>query len=212
MEDVWPVVRAERLALIADLDELTDEQWLTPSLCSGWTVHDVLAHIVATAKTSRPSFFRDFALARFDFHRFTANGVARERSARPRETLERLRAVVDRKTSPPAPRDSRLVEMIVHGEDIRRPLGIPRTYPTAAMADALRMQVRTTVDFGGGKELVGGLALVAEDTELSFGSGPAVRGPLLSLLLAASGRAVAADDLTGPGLPILVERLGGARH
>lgn len=80
------------------------------------------------------------------------------------------------------------------------------------MADALRLQARTTAGFGGGKELVDGLTPVAEDAELSFGSGPAVRGPLLSLLSAISGRAVAADDLIGPGLSTLVERLGGVRR
>lgn len=207
MKDVWPTVRAERVALIADLEGLTDEQWATPSLCAGWTVHDVLAHIVATAKTSRTGFLWQFARARCDFDRFTANGVARERAASPAETLDRLRAVLDRTVSPPAPPDSRLTEMIVHGEDIRRPLGATRVYPMEAVADALRLQVRTTAAFGGGKELTGGVTLVAEDTDLRLGSGPQVRGPILSLLLVASGRDIAADELSGEGLETIRERL-----
>ncbi|WP_327149824.1 maleylpyruvate isomerase family mycothiol-dependent enzyme [Nocardia sp. NBC_01329] len=207
MENVWPTVRSERTALIADLEGLTGEQWATPSLCSGWTVHDVLAHIVATAKTSVPVFCWQFARARFDFDRFTENGVERERAATPAETLDRLRAVLDRTVTPPAPRDSRLVEMIVHGEDIRRPLGITREYPVQATADALRLQLRTSASFGGGKELAAGLTLAAEDAEFTSGSGPQVRGPLLSLLLVFSARAVAVADLHGDGLDTLRRRL-----
>ncbi|GGL30014.1 maleylpyruvate isomerase family mycothiol-dependent enzyme [Nocardia jinanensis] len=207
MENVWPTVRSERTALIADLEGLTGDQWATPSLCPGWTVHDVLAHIVATAKTSVPVFLWQFARARFDFDRFTETGVARERAATPAETLDRLRVELGRTVSPPAPRDSRLVEMIVHGEDIRRPLGITRAYPMEATADALRLQLRTSASFGGGKELAAGLTLVADDAEFSAGAGPQVRGPLLSLLLASSGRAVAVADLHGDGLDTLRRRL-----
>ncbi|MEU1983399.1 maleylpyruvate isomerase family mycothiol-dependent enzyme [Nocardia sp. NPDC019395] len=207
MKDVWPTVRAERGALIADLEGLTDEQWETPSLCAGWSVHDVLAHIVASAKTSKLGFGWEFARARFDFDRFTENGVERERAVNPAETLDRLRAVLDRTVSPPAPADSRLVEMIVHGEDIRRPLGLSRAYPEEAVTDALRLQIRTSAGFGGGRELVSGLALVADDSDFTTGSGAEVRGPLLALLLVASGRGVAAAELHGSGVETLRERV-----
>jgi uncharacterized protein (TIGR03083 family) len=212
VKDVWPAVRAERSALIADLAGLTDRQWETPSLCAGWSVHDVVAHIVASAKTSKLGFAWEFARARFDFDRFTAEGVERERAERPAETLDRLRAVLDRTVSPPAPADSRLVEMIVHGEDIRRPLGLSRAYPQEAVADALRLQIRTSEGFGGGKELVAGLALVADDADFTAGTGPEVRGPLLALLLVASGRDVAAAELRGSGVEILRERLENLAH
>lgn len=207
MRDVWPTVRAERIALIADLDGLTDRQWETPSLCAGWTVHDVVAHIVASSGTTRLGFAWEFARARFDFDRFTANGVERERGGTPAQTLDRLRAVVDRTVTPPAPLDSRLVEMIVHGEDIRRPLGLTREYPEQAVLDALRLQLRTTASFGGGKELTAGLTLVAGDADFTAGSGPEVRGPLLGLLMIASARADALADLTGEGVAVLRDRL-----
>ncbi|WP_280426458.1 maleylpyruvate isomerase family mycothiol-dependent enzyme [Nocardia carnea] len=207
MQDVWPTVRAERLALIADLEGLGEQQWETPSLCAGWSVHDVLAHIVASSKTSKLGFCWEFARAGFDFDRFTANGVERERGVQPAETLGRLRAVLDRTVSPPAPADSRLVEMIVHGEDIRRPLGIARAYPQEAVADALRLQIRTSEGFGGGRELVAGLTLVADDADFTTGSGPEVTGPLLALLLAASGRSVATAELGGSGVDTLRARL-----
>ena len=60
-DDIWPVVHAERRALAADLAALTPEQWQTPSLCTGWSVHDVLAHMVATAKETPAGFFRRMA-------------------------------------------------------------------------------------------------------------------------------------------------------
>ncbi|WP_219412711.1 maleylpyruvate isomerase family mycothiol-dependent enzyme [Pseudonocardia nigra] len=178
MTDVWPLVHAEREALIAFLDTLDHAHWNEPSLCAGWSLHDVVAHLVATAKATLPlNFLVGLAAARFDFDRENANGVARERGATPQETLARFRAVVNRTSSPPAPRDTRLVEAIVHGEDIRRPLGSTHEYPLAAVERALRLQVKTSTSFGGGKERVAGLTLIAEDADVSIGDGPAVKGP-----------------------------------
>ena len=123
MTDVWELVRAEREALIDDLAGLTDEQWETPSWCGGWTVHDVAAHLVDNARTTRVGIVVAMVRARFDFDRQNDQGVAREKGATPADTLQRLRDVAGRKTTPPAPLDSRLVEEVVHGEDVRRPLG-----------------------------------------------------------------------------------------
>lgn len=101
--DVWSMVHTERAALIEDLAHLDDEQWATPSLCDGWTVHDVVAHLVDTALTTRLGFVVGLARARFDFDRQNALGVARRRGATPQETLERLRRAAPRKSTPPAP-------------------------------------------------------------------------------------------------------------
>ncbi|MET7953753.1 maleylpyruvate isomerase family mycothiol-dependent enzyme [[Kitasatospora] papulosa] len=203
MNDVWPLVHAERAALVGDLESLDDGQWEEPSLCSGWTVHDVVAHLVDTARTTRLGFLLGLAGARFDFDRQNARGVERERCASPRDTLERLRQAAARTSTPPAPLDSRLVEEIVHGEDIRRPLGIARSYPREAVVRSLRLQVRTPASFGGARELVARTRLTASDAGLSIGEGPEVCGPALSLLLAVSRRRVALDDLGGPGLSAL---------
>ncbi|MER7952800.1 maleylpyruvate isomerase family mycothiol-dependent enzyme [Streptomyces sp. NPDC096079] len=202
-QDVWPLVHAERVALIEDLAGLDDERWREESLCAGWTVHDVTAHLVDTALTTRTGFLLGLARARFDFDRHNAAGVARQRGNDPQETLSRLRMVATRTSTPPAPLDSRLVEEIIHGEDIRRPLGLKHHYPTAAVTRALLHQTRTTTAFGGAKELLRQVRLTATDTELEIGNGPAVTGPALSLLLAVSRRTTALDDLTGPGIPTL---------
>ncbi|MCX5443131.1 MULTISPECIES: maleylpyruvate isomerase family mycothiol-dependent enzyme [unclassified Streptomyces] len=204
-DDVWAIVHAERAALIDDLTHLEDDQWLKPSLCDGWTVHDVLAHLVDTARTTRLGFVKDLALARFDFDRQNTRGVERERRSTPQETLERFRQAASRTSTPPAPLDSRLVEEIVHGEDIRRPLGLTRTYPAQAVVRSLRLQTRTPASFGGAKELLTRIRLASTDADLTIGTGPEVNGPALSLLLAVTGRRVALDDLRGPGVATLRE-------
>jgi uncharacterized protein (TIGR03083 family) len=200
MGDVWSMVHAERAALIGDLARLDDGQWGQPSLCAGWTVHDVVAHLVGTARTTRIGFMAGMARARFDFDRQNARGVERERGATPEETLERFRRAAPRKSTPPAPLDSRLVEEVVHGEDIRRPLGLSRAYPAEAVARSLGYQTRTPASFGGAKELMTRVRISATDTDLTIGTGPEVNGPALSLLLAVSGRRTALNDLSGPGV------------
>ena len=202
MTDVWPLVHTERAALVGDLESLDAAAWETPSLCAGWTVHDVVAHLVDTAKTTRVGFVWGLARAGFDFDRQNERGVRRERGASPEETLRRWRAVATRTSTPPAPLDSRLVEAVLHGEDIRRPLGLVRTYPAEAVTRALRLQARTAASFGGARELVSRVRLVATDADVAIGSGPHVRGPLLDLLLVATGRR--ADlALEGPGVAFL---------
>ncbi|WP_026819539.1 maleylpyruvate isomerase family mycothiol-dependent enzyme [Arthrobacter castelli] len=203
MSDVWPMVYEERLALIDDLAELTDEQWVQPSLCDGWTVHDVAAHLIDNAKATPLGIVRAMVRARFDFNRQNDHGMERERGATYRETLARLRQVATRTSAPPAPLDSRLVEEVVHGEDIRRPLGIEREYPEEVVVRSLRYQARTPVSFGGAKQLASKVQLRASDTDVVIGDGVAVTGPALSLLMAISGRKAALSDLRGPGVAAL---------
>ncbi|MBL1074258.1 maleylpyruvate isomerase family mycothiol-dependent enzyme [Nocardia sp. 2] len=207
-DDVWALVHAERAALIEDLARLDDDRWEQPSLCGGWTVHDVAAHLVHTALTTRLGFVAGLVRARFDFDRQNERGIERSRGATPRETLERLRAVATRTSTPPAPLDTRLVEEIVHGEDIRRPLGVTHAYSEEGIARALRLQTRTSASFGGARELASGIRLVATDSDLTIGSGPTVTGPALALLLAVSGRRVALEELEGPGLEAFTSPAG----
>ena len=191
------MVHAERAALVTDLEQLDHPSWDAASLCERWTVHDVVAHVVDTAVTTRVGFLVDLARARFDFDRQNERGVRRERGASPAGTVERLREVVERTSTPPAPRDSRIVEMVVHGEDIRRPLGLHRDYPPDAVVRAVHHQARTPLGFGGAKELVSAVRVTATDSDLDIGDGPRVSGPTLSLLLALSGRRVSLTDLEG---------------
>ena len=185
---VWPVVHEERRRLVADLSVLSDEQWGRPSLCTGWDVHDVVAHLVDSAKTTRLGFARRLVAARFDFDLDNARGVERERRNNTQETLRALADAAELTRTPPANLATRLVEIIVHGEDVRRPLSVSADYPIAAVLVALEYQLRTGVSMGGGKERAQGVRLVAEDAGTSWGAGDEVRGSALDLLLAVSGR------------------------
>lgn len=204
--DIWPAVHHEREALADDLARLTPEQWSAPTACAGWDVHDVVAHLVHSARTTRLGFARDMVLARFDFGRANDRGVRHERRADPGETLAELRSVVSRTATPPAALATRLVEAYVHGEDIRRAVGLTGSYPAEHLTTALAYQLRTAVAWGGGKERADGLRLVASDASFASGSGPEVQGSLLSLLLAVSGRPVAPEELSGPSATTLTGR------
>lgn len=198
--DIWPVVHVERRALIQDLRNLTEEQWQTSSLCPGWDVHDVLAHLLDSAKTTRLGFVRRLLAARFDFDRDNAVGVDREKRENPRDTVDEFEAEQHRTDTPPAALATRLVEAFVHGEDIRGPLGIKRDYPTEPVLAALRYQLATGARMGGGKERAQGFRLVATDAAEAFGSGPEVSGTAIVLLLAVSGRSLGTNELTGVGV------------
>lgn len=205
MSDLWTTVAAERGALADDLTGLTDQQWGTPSWCTGWTVRDVLAHQSGTAALNPLTFFVRFAGKGFDFGRFAETEIERHRGATPAETLATFRSLQHSTSAPPGPKASWLGETIVHSEDIRRPLGIAHTYP----ADA----VREVIDFyQGSNTLIGtkrrihGVRLAATDQAWSHGDGPRVEGRLLDLLLAATGRIQACDQLTGDGVATLRAR------
>jgi uncharacterized protein (TIGR03083 family) len=202
---IWPTIHAERIALADDLAGLSADQWATGSLCSEWTVHDVLAHQLSAAKMTPPKFLGRFAGAGFNFDRYTANQVALEGASGPASTLAAFRDVVNRTSAPPGPKDSWLGEAFVHGEDIRRPLGIARHYPEEQVARAIAFYARSNAIIGG-KTRLAGLTVHATDVPFSVGSGPLVEGPAISLLLAASGRRIALAELSGPGVAALAAR------
>ena len=123
------MVHAERRALADDLADLTPEQWHTPSLCAGWSVHDVLAHMVATAKETPRRFLAGMVRSGFRISRLTEKRIAEERAGGPAATLAAFRAVETATSAPPGPKLSWLGEALVHAEDIRRPLGIAARVP-----------------------------------------------------------------------------------
>lgn len=166
--------------------------------------------VCLSATTSRLGFVRQMVTARFDFDRANEHGVLRHRADDPPETLGRFRMVTGRTDTPPGPLATRLVEAYVHGEDIRRPLGIPGEYPHEHVVTALDYTARASVGVGGGKERVRGLRLSPLDGGRPIGDGPEVRGTAIVLLLAASGRRLGPDELTGAGAHVLAARAEAA--
>ncbi|OKK10317.1 maleylpyruvate isomerase family mycothiol-dependent enzyme [Streptomyces sp. CB02400] len=206
---VWPLIRAERAALAADLAGLTDEQWTTPSLCDGLTVREVLAHLTAGASLDTVRWLAGVIRCRFDFDKQVAVRLAEQLGATPGETLGRFRRVVPSTTKPLLPAIAMLGETVVHGEDIRRPLGIRRDHPIDVVTETAEYYQGTDLVVVA-KGRIGGLRLVADDGPFATGSGPLVSGPTLALIMAMTGRAAYCDDLEGDGVELLRSRCGTA--
>ncbi|MFJ8692004.1 maleylpyruvate isomerase family mycothiol-dependent enzyme [Streptomyces roseolilacinus] len=205
----WPSIRTERAALAAELEDLTDEQWATPSLCTGLTVREVLAHLTAGASLNTVRWLAGVIRCRFDFDKQVAVRLAEQVGATPAETLERFRRIIPSTPKPALPVIAVLGETLVHGEDIRRPLGIRRDYPIDVVTQVAQYyQGSDLVVVAKGR--VGGLRLVADDGPFTTGSGPVVSGPTLALVMAMTGRAAYCDDLEGDGVELLRSRCGTA--
>jgi uncharacterized protein (TIGR03083 family) len=202
---IWPLVHAERAALAADLADLTDQEWTTPSLCAGLTVRDVLAHLTSSASLTPLRWLAGVIRCRFDFDRQVAMRLAEQLGTTPADTLARFRQVVTSTTSPPVPLMAMLGESIVHAEDIRGPLGIHRAYPITTLT-RLAEYYRGTDFVVLAKGRVKGLRLAATDGPFATGSGPLVSGATVALIMAMTGRTTYCDELTGDGVEILRDR------
>jgi uncharacterized protein (TIGR03083 family) len=205
----WAMIHAERKALADTIEELTREQWDSASLCAGWTVGFLAAHILAGAEQTPGHFIAGMAAAGFRFN------ALMERDARSRgqltraEIADRLRQRTTTTNHPPAPVLAMLGEVVVHGEDIRRPAGVQGEVDDDAANACLEMYTKASFPVGGRKR-IGGLRLVATDTGWSHGTGPEVSGPAMSLLLAMTGRAAGMGELTGDGAAALRQRITAA--
>ncbi|AUG77241.1 hypothetical protein CFP65_2407 [Kitasatospora sp. MMS16-BH015] len=204
--DPWALIHAERRALLADVEQLTPEQWRTPSLCAGRSVRDTLAHLAATARMTPPGFFVKLARAGFRFEVMTGREIAELTAGTIDQTVDAFAAQLNSTTHPPGPDDSWLGETVVHGEDIRRPLGIVHAYPEEALTRCADFYRRSNLLIGG-KRRVEGLTLRATDARWWAGEGPEVSGPMLELLLAVTGRPAGLAELSGEGLPTLAARM-----
>ncbi|MGB9307242.1 MAG: hypothetical protein WCB92_27250 [Mycobacterium sp.] len=131
--------------------------------------------------------------------------LAEHRGATPAETLERFRRVVASTTAPLGPTAAFLGEVIVHAQDIRRPLGLPRTPSVDVVIPVASFYARR--DFAvPSHSAIKGLHLEATDGSFATGTGPLVTGTTLALTMAMAGRSAYCDDLAGPGVPALRAR------
>jgi uncharacterized protein (TIGR03083 family) len=202
----WDLIHTERRQLIRDLQNLTEPQWRTRSLCPEWNVHQLLGHILALTLQTPPKFVAKLAASGFRFNKMVAKDVTRLTSGTPAETLASLDRHVDDTSAPPGPVDSWLGEIIVHGADIRRPLGIAYSPPVTTSRQAADFYKNSNLLIGA-KNRIAGVRLVATDTDWAHGAGPDVRGPILSLVQAMTGRAAALPDLNGEGVPQLAKKM-----
>jgi uncharacterized protein (TIGR03083 family) len=207
---VWAAIDRQGMATADLLEGLTDEQWNHPSLCDGWTVRDVAAHLtlqqVGLGTAVLMGIRHPGGLNRM------IRSSARSRATVPVEQLiEQIRAMVgSRRHNIGVTSREALMDSLVHGQDIAIPLRLSFEMPTEAAAVAA-----TTVWSyrARGKSRVfrnvpvQGSRLTASDISWSVGSGPEIEGPIAAILLLLTGRLVALPRLTGDGVTALRQQL-----
>lgn len=204
---VMAQARAEREDLLELVERLTPEQWRTPSLCAGWTVHDVVAHVLSYDELGPRQLAARFARGRLLLDRTNAVGLQEYATRTPAELVELLRThLTPTGLTAGLGGAIALTDGLIHQQDIRRPLGEPRTIPADRLLPALRTALFSPVLHGVLR--VRDVRLVATDLDWAFGRGPEVHGTAEALLMAVAGRTAAAEELSGPGRTRVAQRLG----
>ena len=204
---LWAMLHAERAALAEDLDHLRPDQWRHSTLCARWDVEEVVAHMIAAASMGQWAWLRSILGARLRPDVHNQRRMVEHRGATPAQTLQRFREIVDATTAPSKHTPAYLGEVIVHSQDIRQPLGLPRAPSAEALIPVAEFFVERNFAVPS-RTHSAGVELRADDSDFSAGSGPLVTGSTLALVMAMAGRAVYLDELSGPGVPILGNRLG----
>jgi uncharacterized protein (TIGR03083 family) len=217
------MLRAERADLRQLLSVLTPEQWDAPSLCAGWRVRDVVAHLVATPQTRLRHVLRGVpGMVHFEagMNRTAATRLAElaplttEQLLDAYDTSMRLDRPYDDLSGMPwfgrlyvqCTPDQGLADTVIHHQDIRVPLGLHRVVPPQRVLASLNKVAASRWVFGG-KARTKGLRIEADDIDFASGNGALVRGPGEALALALSGRSVGLDRLEGEGVPTLRSRI-----
>lgn len=197
VDEVWDATDRERIAIADLLDELADDEWEHPSLCDGWRVRDVAAHL-SMAQTGVAEAAVALVRARFGFNRMIHDTAVR-RSGRPREEFTAaLRGMAgSRKRAPGISHIEPLTDVLVHTQDIVVPLG--RSYAMPPRAAAFCAERVWTMGFPfHARRRFRDVRLVATDTDWTAGSGRELVGPIDAILLALTGREAGSSRLRAP--------------
>jgi uncharacterized protein (TIGR03083 family) len=180
--------RAERARLVSLFADLAPEQWDTSSLCEGWRVREVVAHITMPFRTKPLGLLAGLVRAGFSFNRYAdrdARSTAHVKSQA--EVVDLLRRNIDNPWQPPGGRGAgALSHDVIHGLDVTEPLGLP-----APPADRIALVLAS----GGARQLsyfgvdLEGQRLVATDADVSVGEGAsALPMTAKEILLVVTGR------------------------
>jgi uncharacterized protein (TIGR03083 family) len=185
--------------LAAYFEELESNQWDHLSLCEGWRVREVVAHMTMPARMSTTRLIFALAKDRGNFNR-TSNRVAHRDACLPSaELVTPLRSDTMRKWTPPGDGvKGALVHAVIHGLDVTIPLGDIRRVPLERMSIVLPLVARPkSVKYFGVN--LDGVKLQANDLDWSMGNGPVVCGAAQDLAMLLSGRKISAGQLSGEG-------------
>jgi uncharacterized protein (TIGR03083 family) len=201
-EESWQLIAEQRLSLADLLEGLSDAEWQTRSLCAGWRIRDVAAHVaMAPQVPSLRTMGTEWIRARGSFHRLNHDLAVRHAARPTADIIAELRHYADSRRLPVVTNYRNiLVDVLVHGQDIAIPLGRPREMPReAARAGATRVWTMGWLFWA--KRRLRGPRLTATNTDWAAGEGAEVRGPIEALLLLLTGRTpTALPRLTGPAV------------
>ncbi|MGY6651553.1 maleylpyruvate isomerase family mycothiol-dependent enzyme [Amycolatopsis sp. TRM77291] len=209
---IWRVIAAQRTSLADLLDDLSDDQWRRPSLCDGWTVREVAAHLTLQQLGLR-DLIATMAHWRGNMDR-TIQDAARRRAAElpPARITAEIRATAgSRRHTLGVTYLETLADILIHAQDIAIPLGLRHEMPpdAAAVAADRVLSMRWPPPLPAARK-VAGFRLTATDISWSTGAGPEVRGPMSALLLVCAGRLAALPRLSGDGAVDFAARLSAS--
>lgn len=203
---MWQALDSERARTADLLESLSEAEWATPSLCVGWTVRDVAAHLTLGAQASLPWVTVEVVRAGGSFNRMV-DRTARRHAARPVDQLvAELRDIVgSRRLAPGQKLADALMDVLVHGQDIAVPLARRHPMPPEAARVSAEHLWRIGFPFHARKKLRG-FRLSATDVDWAAGEGAEIRGPIDAILPLLAGRTATLPRLTGQGAAHLAAR------
>jgi uncharacterized protein (TIGR03083 family) len=199
------MIHEERSRAADMLESLSPDQWTADSLCQGWNVRLVAAHMMVAGEQTTGRFMKGLIGSGFRFNVMTDRDARNAGQLSPSDIVAGIRARTTTTNKPPAPAMAMLGEVVVHGTDIRHPLGIPDDTSNDARLACLNMFKNSNFPVAA-KKTIEGLRLRATDADWSHGSGPEVSGPTLALLMAMVARPLM-TSLTGDGVDVLRGRI-----
>ncbi|MET0865675.1 MAG: maleylpyruvate isomerase family mycothiol-dependent enzyme [Nakamurella sp.] len=199
-DELWRRIHHNRAVLADQLETLTPAEWETPSLCAGWTVRDVAAHVISSSAAGFGEVMTAMARARFNFNR-CMDDMAKRRSARPTEEIiaDYRRLAGSRRRPPGTSRFDPLVDVLIHTQDIVRPLGRRQPMPDLDALAVAGYVWGKSFPYGAQRRLRG-VRLSATDVDWTVGEGAPVEGPVSALLLLMTGRTASLPELSGAGV------------
>jgi uncharacterized protein (TIGR03083 family) len=218
-DELWAAIDAQRLRTVELLQDLTPAEWDHASLCDGWRVRDVAAHLTLQQLTLGDALKALLRHPGGTNHLIHASAVAEANRRPPEQHIADIaRMVGSRRYNFGITPKETLTDITVHGQDIAIPLGRqlevpPETAATAATRVwSCQFSVRGRMMLRVNRQLPWRpYRLVATDIEWSVGKGQEIRGPILAILLLLTGRTARFADLSGPGAAELGSTLGLTR-
>ncbi|MFD4438720.1 maleylpyruvate isomerase family mycothiol-dependent enzyme [Nocardia sp. NPDC058519] len=188
-DTIWQAVAQERATLVELLHDLPESAWDAATLCAGWRVRDVVAHLVLATRVTITALLVNLIRARGNTDRLVHDTAVRHADRTPTtELLAQLRATIDSRAIPigTTPID-RLMDLLVHGQDIAVPLGIDRVMPPTAARLSLDRVWTMGAPFHARKRLAG-YSLTTTDASWTAGNGTPITGTAAELLMVVTGR------------------------